>query len=364
MSLARLSAITWVYLRLQVTIYKIPILDLMKHYSLRTIALMFLIVFAGNLKAQVKSNHCTDYHVHLQDSATVKLGYRMMKAFHMKPTKMDSLCFDADTIIGRLNRAKFYSAWIISNAYWFGSPVTPVRNEYEEVKKQNDWIAAQAVRYPGRLKAIMSINPLKPYAIAEIKRCAATNHFTGLKLHFANSKVNLFDKTQVKQLQKVFAIADNYNLFLLVHFRSSQKWDGAANAEILLKEILPFAKNTKVVIAHMAGWGGYDRQSDKALATIAAYLHPGAMLQRNIYLDISAVFPLDENKKQSASAKSKAAWRPLTALKKQIQKIGTDHIVFGTDWPLIDIDPYINLLSKNLGKETTRQILNTQVVDN
>jgi predicted TIM-barrel fold metal-dependent hydrolase len=334
----------------------------MKRYLPWAIALMFSISLADNLKAQVKPNHYTDYHVHLQDSATVQLGYRMMKAFHLKATKMDSLCFDADTIIRRLDRAKFYSAWIISNAYWFGSPLTPVQNEYEEVKKQNDWIAVQAARYPDRLKAFMSVNPLKPYAIGEIERCVATKCFAGLKLHFANSMVNLFDKAQVKQLQKVFAVANKYNLLLLVHFRSDQKWDGITNTEILLKQILPFAKNTKVVIAHMAGWGGYDRQTNKALTLIAAYLHSDKTSP--LYLDISAVFPLGSDKDLAKSIKGRATWHPLIAFKKQIKKIGTDHIVFGTDWPLIDIDPYIKMLDENLGEQTAQQVLNTRVVAN
>jgi len=334
----------------------------MKHYLLRVAVLIFLFAFAGNLKAQVKPNYYTDYHVHLQDSATVQLGFRMLKAFHLKATRADSLCFDADTIIRRLDKAKFQSAWIISNAYWFGSPATPVKNEYQEVKKQNDWIAAQAAQYPDRLKAFMSVNPLKPYAIKEIERCAATKGFTGLKLHFANSKINLFDEAQVKRLQKVFAIADKYRLLLLVHFRNSEKWDGAANTEILLKQILPFSKNTKVVIAHMAGWGGYDRQTDKALRLIAAYLHSNKKSGRNLYLDVSAVFPLNENNGHTTSVKNKVTWQPLIALKKQIERVGTDHIVFGTDWPLIDIGPYMEMLNKNLGEQTTRQILNTRVV--
>jgi len=334
----------------------------MKHYLLRVAVLIFLFAFAGNLKAQVKPNYRTDYHVHLQDSATVQLGFRMLKAFHLKATRMDSLCFDADTIIRRLDKARFHSAWIISNAYWFGSPATPVKNEYEEVMKQNDWIAAQAAQYPDRLKAFMSVNPLKPYAIKEIERCAVTKRFTGLKLHFANSKVNLFDKAQVRQLQKVFAIADKYGLLLLVHFRNGKKWDGAANAEILLKQILPFAKNTKVVIAHMAGWGGYDSQTDKALKLIAAYLHSDKKSDPNLYLDVSAVFPINGNSNHTRSVKSKAVWHPAIALKKQIKTIGTDHIVFGTDWPLIDIGSYMEMLNKNLGEQATRQILNTRVV--
>jgi len=333
----------------------------MNKHSISTTTLLFLIVLHVTLKAQVKQNGYTDYHVHLQDSATVELNYKMLKALHIEATKMDSVFLDADTIIERLNKASFQYAWILSNAYLFGSPIVAVENEYESVKKQNDWIADQAARYPDRLKAFMSVNPLKPYAVQEITRCAATKRFTGLKLHFANSKVNLLDTAQVKQLQKVFAAANKNHLLMLVHFRSGQKWDGFANAQILLKQLMPFVKDTKVVIAHMAGWGGYDGSSDKALKLIAAYLHQHNAYSKNLYLETSAVFPLSLNEDYKPP-KNKTDWDPVAALKKQISEIGVDHILFGTDWPLIDIDPYIGLLNAALGKVTVQQVLKNKVV--
>jgi predicted TIM-barrel fold metal-dependent hydrolase len=284
----------------------------------------------------------------------------MLKALHLPATKMDSLVLNADTIIGRLNRAKFHSAWILSNAYWFGAPITPVENEYEQVKKENDWIADQADRYPDRLKAFMSVNPLKPYALKEIKRCADSKRFFGLKLHFENSRINLFDGAQVKQLQKVFSLANKHHLPMLIHFRSSDKWDGLANTQILLKQLMPFAKDTKVVIAHMMmGGDGYDQPMDTALGLIAAYLHQDNVYARNLYLEVSAVFLLTANEVYKP-AKIKTGWDPSTALKKRIAQIGTNHILFGTDWPLIDIDPYISLLEKELGKNTVQEILKSR----
>lgn len=333
----------------------------MNKYNISAVTLLLIIVLNVTLKAQVKQNDYTDYHVHLQDSATIQLDYKMLKALHMKPAKMDSVFLDADTIIERLNKAGFQSAWILSNAYLFGSPVVTVDNEYEAVKKQNDWIADQAARYPDRLKAFMSVNPLKPYALQEITRCAATNRFTGLKLHFANSKINLLDTAQVKQLQMVFAAANKNHLLMLVHFRSGQQWNGFVNAQILLKQLMPFAKDTKVVIAHMAGWGGYDKSSDKALKLIAAYLHENNTYSKNLYVETSAVFPLSLNEDYKP-AKSKSDWNAVAALKKRISEISMDHILFGTDFPLIDIEPYIRLLNTALGKITVQQILKNKIV--
>lgn len=334
----------------------------MNQYKTKIVIGLLLVSLNTVLKAQVYQDGYTDHHVHLQDSSTVRLGYRMLKAIGQTPTKTDSLVFDADTIIERLDKAKFREAWILSNAYWFGSPLTPVENEYEAVKKQNDWTAEQAARYPGRLKAFMSINPLKPYALKEIQRCVESKCFTGLKLHFANSEINLFDKTQVIQLQKVFALANKNRLLMLVHFRSGQKWDGRANTQILLNQLMPFAKNTKVIIAHMAGWGGYDKPMHAALELIAAYMHQNNSYNQNLYLEVSAVLPLSLNEDYKP-AKRKTDWDPATALNKRIGQISRDHILFGTDWPLIDIGPYIRLLDTALGISTVQQILKNRVAE-
>ncbi|WP_235921021.1 amidohydrolase family protein [Foetidibacter luteolus] len=287
----------------------------------------------------------------------------MLKAFGQAPTKTDSLILNADTLIERLNRAKFNKAWILSNAYWYGSPFTPVENEYEEVKKQNDWTAAQAARYADRLAAFMSVNPLKPYALKEIERCADSKHFTGLKLHFANSKVNLFDKAHVSQLQKVFALANENRLVLFIHFRNAQDWNGKTNAEIFVKHLAAFAKETKIVIAHLGGWGNYDKPTDEALKVMVTYMHKNGAGGNNLYFDLSAVLPANANEGRQP-AEGKGSWNAAAALPKRIGQIGLDHILFGTDWPLIDIDPYTRLLESALGTPIVREILrNTVPVD-
>jgi len=327
----------------------------------RIVILLLSVLLCGCIKTKVDQlNDYTDHHVHLQDSSTVQLGYRMLKAIGQTPTRIDSLVFDADTIIERLDRAKFNSAWILSNAYWFGSPLTPRDNEYDAVKKQNDWTAAQAARYPDRLKAFMSVNPLKPYALEEIQRCVDSKHFAGLKLHFANSKVDLFDTAQVAQLQKVFALANKNRLLMIVHFRSGQEWDGTANTKILLNELMPHAKDTQVVIAHLAGWGGYDQPMDAALELFAAYFHQDNPDSKNLHMEVSAVLPLSLNEDYKP-VRSESDWDPIAALNKRITEIGVDHIAFGTDWPLIDIDPYIELLDAALGESAVKEILKNNI---
>lgn len=326
--------------------------------------LLFWITILSNisLQAQVKENNYIDYHVHLQDSATVQLGFRMAKAFNETSKKIDSLVLNADTIIARLNRSKFKGAWIISNAYWFGSPFVQVKNEYQEVKRQNDWTAGQVAQYPKRLIAFMSVNPLKPYALNEIERCIKSKHFIGLKLHFANSRVDLQNKAHVLQLQKIFTLANKNHLILLIHLRSSKDWDGKANAEIFAKSLLPFANQSKIVIAHMGGWGKFDKVTDNALKVLATYKNKGDIKYNNLYFDISAVIPPVNEDDQSISSKGNQG--ELALLSKRIKEIGTGRILFGTDLPLIEIDEYLGLLKSALGDLTTCEILGNVIIEN
>src|SRR5688572_23321336 len=61
---------------------------------------------------------------------------------------------------------------LLSVAYMYGSPARTVAAEYAKVQAENDWTGEQAARYPGRLRAFGSVNPLKAYALDEIARCA------------------------------------------------------------------------------------------------------------------------------------------------------------------------------------------------
>jgi len=273
---------------------------------------------------------------------------------------MDSLILDADTLIERLNGAGFEKAWILSNAYWFGSPFTQVENEYERVKEQNDWIAEQAARYPERLDAFMSINPLKPYALKEIQRCADSHNFVGIKVHLANSKIDLSDDAHLSQLQNVFTLAAKNQLILLLHFRNDKDWNGKANTEILLKQLLPFAKDSRIVLAHMGGWGGFDKATDKALNRFRKYLKKKRYSATNIYFDLSAVVPT-RGSEELQSTKPKSGWNAEAALKKRINQIGPSHILFGTDFPINEIDAYVQQLESALGTSTLQAILKNNV---
>ena len=104
-----------------------------------------------------------DYHQHLfsPDAAALVTG------------DSRSPGISARDVIALLDSAGIRRALVLSVAYTWGKVSrTPVENEYEHVKAENDWTAQQAAQYPDRLRAFCSFNPLKPYALEELARCS------------------------------------------------------------------------------------------------------------------------------------------------------------------------------------------------
>jgi predicted TIM-barrel fold metal-dependent hydrolase len=170
---------------------------------------------------------------------------------------------DADRLIALLDQAGIWQAAVLSLAYMYGNPNRPpVEHEYEAVKAENDWTSAQVAKFPDRLVAFCSVNPLRPYALEEIARCAADPRLKrGLKLHFGNSDVNLTDPADAARLREVFALANREHMAIVVHARttiSKQRPYGAEHARVFLETLLPAAPDVPVQIAHLAGSGGYD----------------------------------------------------------------------------------------------------------
>src|SRR5438270_8489431 len=126
---------------------------------------------------------------------------------------------DVDGLIAQLDAAGIRRAVVLSVAYDFSNPNKPqVANEYAHVKNENDWTSAQVAKYPDRLTGFCSVNPLRPYALDEMARCAKDpNLRTGLKLHFGNSDVDVDNADHLAQLRRVFRAANGHHMAIAVH---------------------------------------------------------------------------------------------------------------------------------------------------
>lgn len=223
----------------------------------------------------------------------------------------------ADQLIPLLDAVGIRRAVVLSVAYWFdGTNPVPGTDPYAQVRAENDWTAQEAARYPDRLVAFCSFNPLRDYALAELDRCAGKLHMKGLKLHFRGSGVDLKNPEHVEKVRRVFAAANALHMPITVHVRADEAY-GREHAEILLNRILPAAPDIPVQIAHL--WGG-EAFSDSALAVYAEAVAGGHPATKNLYFDVA-----------EAAMVSGGDEEILRTMARRIRQIGPARILYGSD---------------------------------
>jgi uncharacterized protein len=183
------------------------------------------------------------------------------------------------------------------------------------VQAENTWTAEQAARFPDRLIAFCSLNPVSDAAAAILRQCAADKRFKGLKLHFGNSRVDLLNADHVRRTREVFAAANRARLPIVVHARTGDDY-GSAQARVLLEQVLPAAPDIPVQIAHL--WGGGNFSAD-ALAVYAEAVAARRPATRHLYFDVT----------DAALAANTPEMAQVVA--DRIRQIGLDRILYGSD---------------------------------
>ena len=230
----------------------------------------------------------------------------------------------ASDVIALLDSAHIRRALVLSVAYtWGKASRAPVAREYEHVKAENDWTARQVARYPDRLRAFCSFNPLKRYALHELARCSRDPQLRhGLKLHFGNSDVDLDNPANVARVRRIFEAANGYRMPIVVHMHTSldmHRRYGADEARVFLNELLPAAPDVPVQIAHLAGSGGYDDATDAALGVFADAIARHDARMKNVWFDAAVVVqaPLSADQLRQIAAR--------------IRQIGVERVLYGSD---------------------------------
>lgn len=281
--------------------------------KLLCIAAMAAGLFCGAANAQ--STPVGDFHQHVFSDEIIAL---IGPGSGLKP-------LPAKDLMPLLDAAGIRKAVLLSTAYMYGSPNRQVENEYARARAENDWTAAQAAQFPGRLIAFCGIAPLRDYAIEEIKRCARTPGLKqGIKLHLGNSDVQLDNPAHVARLAEVFAAANRERMAILVHMRASirnKRPYGAPEARAFLDKVLPAAPDVTVQVAHMAGTGpGFeDPPSREVLAELAQAVERRHPATRNLWFDVASV--ADRDIKPDSAA----------LLAKRIRQVGVSRVLYGTD---------------------------------
>lgn len=283
----------------------------MKSLKLQLLLIIFL---AGTAAGQVAP--AADYHQHLFSPTIAKL----LTTGSAGPQQLT-----ASDITALLDKAGIRRGLVLSVAYMYGSPSRTVEDEYAKVRAENDWTATEAAKFPTRLRAFCSFNPLKEYALDELERCAKDPNLKhGIKLHFGNSDVQVDNPQHLERLRRVFRAANQHRMAIVVHMRASiskKRPYGAAQARIFLEQLLPLVAKTHVQIAHLAGTGpGYDDPpSDEALAVLAEAIERHDPRTRHLWFDVASCVDLNISPANAA------------LVTKRIRQVGVKRILYGTD---------------------------------
>jgi uncharacterized protein len=225
----------------------------------------------------------------------------------------------ADQLVALLDSAGIRRAAVLSVAYQWGSPARGGPEEQARTRAENDWVAEQVARHPDRLVAFCSFNFLKPYALEELERCAASGKFRGIKLHAGNADMNWGDAGRVDKLRAVFAAANARGLAIVIHSAPRGSANGRGVGEAILERLLPAAPDVPVQLAHLASPGHLDARSDSALAPLAEAASAGDPRTRNLWFDVTTV----------AHAGITAENARLVV--ERLRQVGMGRVLYGTD---------------------------------
>ena len=320
------------------------------------VAIASMLISLAGVSAHAQTVPLADHHAHLQSPAGARLlNEGASHDSHGPAAAEEEKPSTASELIAQLDAAGIRRAIALSDAYRMGSPFVHTPHEAAAVDKENEWTLRQVQMYPDRLLGFCSVNPVRPYALAVIEHCASIGLRGGLKLHLANAAFRFEDPAKVQQLRKILAVAERLRMPILIHLRTDETWHGRHNVQVFMEKVLPSAPDVPVQIAHLGGWGGYDRATDDTLSAFAEACEEHVDLCRNLYFDISAVVlspayaraPPGSDERMLWDAQKDFADGP-ERLAISLRRIGLSRILFGTDWPNETASNYIEALRHGL----------------
>ena len=271
--------------------------------------LALLLAGASAVQAAPPAAPAVDHHQHLLNASMAEAGQQPITAARL---------------IAMLDAAGIRRAVVLSNAFRYGDPRTPSDpGEYARVLSENDWTASEAAKYPKRLVAYCSFNPLKDYALGELGRCARAERFgRGIKLQFGSSDVDLDDPVDIAMLRRVFRAANTNRMAIVVHLRTARgRAYGAPQARTFIEELLASAPDVRVQVAHLAGGGGgaLDAGAEEMLGVFEQAFAQQDPRVKNLVFDLSGAI-------------GGAGWPARApAIAQHIRALGVVHVLYGSD---------------------------------
>jgi len=222
-----------------------------------------------------------------------------------------------------------------------------LEEERARVAAENDHVAAEAARFPGRAVALCSVAALRPYAEAEIERCRRELGTAGLKLHLAASEVDLGSAEQLATVEQIVAGVERRGELLLLHLDPQRRGLETADVERFLREVLGPHPDLDVIVAHLGGSGGYGAWTRSVFRTVLDWLdtrRAAGEARSGVRFDVSAV--VLERESEGVPATTAEETRELAA---DLRRAGFERLLLGSDAPVFDPRRTVELLRDRVG---------------
>ena len=265
-----------------------------------------------------------DFHVHITPKDIIDNWEEVGKCedyFNLLSKSPVNKFATAEDVVEELDRSGFDKAVVFGFSF----------KNMELCQYVNDYVIESVKKYPDRLIGFISINPKAENLREEIERCMDAG-LVGIGELFPDGQD--FDITCPKEMKNLAEICIEKDLPVLVHTNEpvGHYYDGKTSTTP--KEASLFAENfpdLKIIFAH---WGGglpfYEMMPEISKAN------------KNVFYDTAANLFLYDKK--------------IYRIAKELGLM--DKILFGSDYPLIPIDRYLDEIEEsNLDKESKEKLL-------
>lgn len=297
-----------------------------------------------------------DHHVHLLGPGLI----RDWKAIGATFSKPDAAYLSADELLRDPDgdgpaTPPLAQALLVPMAHFYGNEelrgglALSAAEEATRAAAENDHVAAEAARWPGRAAVLASVDLLRPWALAELKRVRARHPIVGVKLHLGSAGFDFRDEHHLAALAALVDWTAGERLLLLLHLDPQRRGTTVADVTALLERVFAPHPDLEVVIAHLGGSGGFGPWPRSVVATCGAWLAGRAQLgepRRGFRFDLSAVPMTKPSEGMAASSEEEIA-----ALAPALREVGLERFLFGSDWPVFDPRDHAQYLRERCGFE-------------
>lgn len=258
-----------------------------------------------------------DHHMHL---ASADICERLGECL---PSNHPPAVYGVDAVRA-LDAASVSRGVVFSSAYLYGLSSLHLEPEAVArwVRRENEFTAAEVAQHADRLVGFLSVDPLQPSAIDELRYWRGSRELVGVKLHLTASGVRLQHAAVRRKLVEVVREAAAQKLPIVIHIGGGP-FD-AADAETFVRTILPEAGQSWVQIAHAGG--GFPLTGNnhaEVLAALADHIARDDPLTSRLLFDLSYV-PAPEEGADVVSA-----------LRREMRRIGLERFLFGSDYNVL-----------------------------